>query len=174
MRDLVNYLRLNEREIRNHIGDARIYHRGRMYFFNKFVGDIQFDEIKGYISATVRGTHNYTVKLFTNSNNDIYAENCTCAYYKEMRKPCKHIAAALFELNRVAENQAIKYKNSYRAVNAIFNRMDSEKEVYLRGKEQIHLYPTLHVSKNSSTIDVYLELKTGVDAHMLLKAWMSF
>ena len=95
MRDLVNYLRLNEREIRNHIGDARIYHRGRMYFFNKFVGDIQFDEIKGYISATVRGTHNYTVKLFTNSNNDIYAENCTCAYYKEMRKPCKHIAAAL-------------------------------------------------------------------------------
>jgi superfamily II DNA or RNA helicase len=175
MRDLVNYLRLNEREIRNHIGDARIYHRGRMYFFNKFVGDIQFDEIKGYISATVRGTHNYTVKLFTNSNNDIYAENCTCAYYKEMRKPCKHIAAALFELNRVAENQAIKYKNSYRAVNAIFNRMDSEKRGLFEGqKEQIHLYPTLHVSKNSSTIDVYLELKTGVGRSYVVKSMDEF
>ena len=69
-------------------------------------------------------------------------KNCTCAYYKEMGKPCKHIAAALFELNRVAENQAIKYKNSYRAVNAIFNRMDSEKSLF-EGQKNRYIY-TLH------------------------------
>ena len=28
----MNYIRLNEKEISNYIGDSRIFHRGRMYF----------------------------------------------------------------------------------------------------------------------------------------------
>lgn len=175
MRDLVNYSRLNEREIRNYIGDARINHRGRMYYFNRFVEDVVFNQTRGYISAVVRGTRLYTVKLFVNSNSDIYAVNCTCQYYRQMEKPCKHISAVLYELMRVVDNQTISYKNSHIPINAIFNRMDSEKTNLLEGhKDQIHLYPTLHVSKENSTINAFLEFKTGVSRSYVVKSVEEF
>lgn len=177
----MNYLRLSEREISNYVGDAKIYHRGRMYFFNKFVKDVYLDETRDQITARVCGTHDYFVKIFFNVHKDIYAGTCSCPYYKEFGKPCKHIAAVLFEIDKIVTNEHNSYKNSYKAVNAIFNRMNFEsKESFAGNGEQIYLYPTLYVAKHSGDLRAFLELKTGVkrpyvvkDAEEFLDAWIT-
>ncbi|NLX75851.1 MAG: DEAD/DEAH box helicase [Clostridiaceae bacterium] len=172
----MNYIRLNEKEISNYIGDSRIFHRGRMYFFNKFVEDVSVDELKDCITARVRGgTCDYQVKIFFDSNKDIYSQTCTCPYYQEFWKPCKHIAAVLFELNRMAENEQIKHKNSYKAVNAVFKRMESEgRKSSASALEQIHLYPTLHIARQHNDIRAWLELKAGISRPYVVKSAEEF
>lgn len=171
----MNYLRLNEREIGNYIGDPTVYHRGRMYFFNRFVEDVFYDEIRDCITARVRGTYDYHVKLFLDSNKKIYAQNCSCPYYQEFGKPCKHIAAVLFELNRIAENEHNKYKNSYKAVNAVFKRLEYENRKFVTaGSEQVYLYPTLFVSRQNNGIHAYLELKIGIMRPYVVKSIEEF
>lgn len=177
----MNYLRLNEREISNYIGDSRIYHRGHMYFLNRFVEDVRLDEIRNCVTARVRGTIDYYVKIFLNSQKDIFAQNCTCLYYQQYGKACKHIAAVLLELSQIADNEHMKYKNSYKAVNAIFRRMETEsRKTIADGREEIFLYPTLYVYEQNSVIRAYLELKTGVsrpyvvkNAEEFLDAWIN-
>lgn len=177
----MNYLRLNEREISNYIGDSRIYHRGHMYFLNRFVEDVRLDEIRNCVTARVRGTIDYYVKIFLNSQKDIFAQNCTCLYYQQYGKACKHIAAVLLELSQIADNEHMKYKNSYKAVNAIFRRMETEsRKTIADGREEIFLYPTLYVYEQNSVMRAYLELKTGVsrpyvvkNAEEFLDAWIN-
>jgi len=166
----MNYLKLTEREIGNYISDPIIYHRGRMYFFNGFVEDVRFDEMRDCVTARVSGTNDYQVRIFFDSNREIYAQSCTCAYYQEYGKPCKHIAAVLFELNRMAENEQHKYRNSYRAVNAILRKMESENIKHFANKnERIYLYPTLYISDTGSDIRAFLELKTGTARPYVVK-----
>lgn len=166
----MNYLRLSEREISNYIGDPTIFHRGRMYFFNRFVEDVFYDEIRDCFTARVHGTYDYHVKIFVDSNKDIYAQSCSCPYYQEYGKPCKHIAAVLFEINRLAENEQIKYKNSYKAVNAIFKKMEFEnRKSFATDSEQVFLYPALYVSKQDREIHAYLELKAGITRPYVIK-----
>ena len=171
----MNYTRLNEREISNYIGDPRIYHRGRMYFYNKFVENVFFDEIRDCITARVRGTYDYHVKIFLNSDKDIYAHNCSCPYYQEYGKPCKHIAAVLFELCQVSGNEHMKYKNSYEAVNAVFKKMEFEgRKLSAVSSEQIHLHPTLYISRLHNGIRAWLELKAGVTRAYVVKSTEEF
>jgi len=166
----MNCLKLTERDIGNYIGDSRIYHRGRLYFYNGFVEDVRFDEIRNCITAKVSGTYDYQVKIFYDSAKEIYAQNCTCQYYQEYARPCKHIAAVLFELNRRAENEQLRYKNSYKAVNAILRKMESENTRSAGEKtEQVYLYPTLYITGSGRDIRAFLELKTGITRPYVVK-----
>ena len=167
----MNYIRLTEREISNYIGDPTVYHRGRMYFFNKFVEEVFYDEIRDCFTARVRGTYDYHVKIFMNPDKDIYAESCSCPYYQEYGKPCKHIAAVLFEINRLAENEQMKYRNSYKAVNAIFKKMELEnRKILSDNSEQVYLYPTLYITGQGKDIRAYMELKAGTARPYVVKS----
>jgi len=167
----MNYIRLTEREISNYIGDPTVYHRGRMYFFNKFVEEVFYDEIRDCFTARVRGTYDYHVKIFMNPDKDIYAESCSCPYYQEYGKPCKHIAAVLFEINRLAENEQMKYRNSYKAVNAIFKKMELEnRKILSDNSEQVYLYPMLYITGQGKDIRAYMELKAGTARPYVVKS----
>lgn len=169
---VMNYLKLTEKEIINYIGDPGICNRGRIYFYNGSVENVHFDEMRDCITAIVNGTYDYHVKLFLDSNRQIYAGHCTCQYYQEYGKPCKHIAAVLFELNRMAENEQSKYKNSYKAVNAVFKRMELENSKSFsvdNNLEEIYLYPNLYITKQNGDIRAWLELKTGITRPYIVK-----
>lgn len=168
----MNYLGLNEREISNYIGDYAIYLRGRQDFLNGLVEGVYTDSIRGLILGRVIIADDYCyVKLFFDSNNEIYAHNCTCSYYQEYGKPCRHIAAVLLELNRMNDDEQIKYKNSHKAVYTIFRRLESENRKALAGvkSEQIFLYPELHLSKEGFDISAWLELRVGVTRPYIVK-----
>ena len=93
----------------------------------------------------------------------------------EYGKPCKHIAAVLFELCQVSGNEHMKYKNSYEAVNAVFKKMEFEgRKLSAVSNEQIHLHPTLYISRLHNGIRAWLELKAGVTRAYVVKSTEEF
>jgi len=135
------------------------------------VEEVFYDEIRDCFTARVRGTYDYHVKIFMNPDKDIYAESCSCPYYQEYGKPCKHIAAVLFEINRLAENEQMKYRNSYKAVNAIFKKMELEnRKILSDNSEQVYLYPMLYITGQGKDIRAYMELKAGTARPYVVKS----
>ena len=176
----MNYLKLTDKEIRDYIGDPSIFHRGRMYFFNGLVEEISLEDTGERIVAKVRGSMNYVVELKINPYQNIYEESCTCAFYRRWKKPCKHIAATLFETRNMVENKFEKYRNSHRAVNAIFTKLeDVNAGVFYNKKEKLFLDPTLTVYQQNQNVHAYLELKVGItrayvvkNAEEFIEAWV--
>lgn len=171
----MNYLKLTEKDIRDHIDDPIIYHRGRMYFFNGFVESVRVDDTGRRIVAQVRGSNNYTVTFNINSYQNIVSEACTCMYYTEHKMPCKHIAAALFETRRMVEMEFTRYRNSHKAVNAIFLKLDQAgRGVYQGNKDRLLLEPVLTISQAEKGIQAYLELKVGLNRFYVVKSAEEF
>ncbi|NLY18097.1 MAG: DEAD/DEAH box helicase [Clostridiaceae bacterium] len=172
----MNYLKLTDKEIRDYVNDINIYHRGRMYFFNKFVEDIHFDTSGKRITAKVKGSRYYNVELFINSYQNIVSESCSCPYFREWGKPCKHVAATLFETRLMVENKFSKYRNSHKAVNAIFKKLDnmSISGVSRNKKEQLYLTPTLTINHDGKNLHAYLELKVGSARAYVVKSTEEF
>ncbi len=177
----MNYLKLTEKSIRDYIGDISIYHRGRMYFFNRLVEEIHLEDTGNNIVAKVRGTRNYHVELNVDSHQYIQSVTCTCPYYREWRRPCKHIAATLFETKLMIENKYSRYRNSHKAVNAIFSKLEAvnKRSVFQGRKEQLFLTPSLSIYQENQKLRVYLELKVGnsrlyvvKNAEEFIEAWV--
>lgn len=181
----MDFYKLTDMDIRRYVSDISVYHRGRMYFFNGFVENINIVESEGYIAARVRGGRNYKVKIVLNSRNEIESEYCTCPYYSQWGRPCKHIAAVLFESRKSIEDKYARYHNSHKAVYAIFEKLGRANEgIYQGNREQVFLYPTLNINSNNNlqngTISAYLEFKVGIsrpyvvkDAQEFIDAWMT-
>ncbi len=175
----MNCLRLSEKDIQNYINDTGIYHRGRMYYFNGLVCDLQMDD--GSITARVCGSRDYAVRIMLDAYHEIVKETCTCPYYKEWKKPCKHICAALLEARKTIELKNIKYRNSNAAVNAIFMKLESAKKSITHGnRERIYLYPSLTIAGQDNSIRACLELRVGVtrpyvvkNAEEFIAAWVN-
>lgn len=166
----MDFFKLTDRDIRDYISDTSIYHRGRMYFFNGFVEDINMVESDGSIVAQVRRSHKYIVRISLNSRQQIENESCTCPYYMQWRKPCKHIAAVLFEVRKSLESKYNRYRNSYKAVNAVFEKLDGAKKAIGNGsREQVFLYPYLSVDSNNGIISACLEFRVGVSRPYVVK-----
>jgi len=178
----MNYLKLTDKDIRDYIDNTSVYHRGRMYFFNRFVEDIRLDDTGTRIIAKVRGSKLYNVDLYINSYQNIIGESCSCPYFKEWGKPCKHVAAALFETKLMVENKITKYRNSHKAVNAIFRKLENTGVAGIPQckKEQLYLTPTLTINQDGKRVRAYLELKIGgsrayvvKSAEEFMEAWVS-
>lgn len=173
----MNLIKLSEKEIRDYIEDVRIYHRGRMYFFNGYVRNIKIDESRGWITATVHGNQDYTVEITMNAYKGIHDESCTCPYYQKWEKPCKHIAAVLFEAMRIMENKHIRYRNNHLAVNTILNKIENMGNDNDSAKiEQLHLLPALIIPepRGDEAIRAYLELRIGAGRPYVVKSAEEF
>jgi len=172
----MNYLKLTDKDIRDYVDDISVYHRGRMYFFNRFVEDINLDDTGRNITAKVKGSRNYNVELFADAYQNIIRETCTCPFYKEWGRPCKHIAAVLFETRLMVENKISKYKNSHKAVNAMFTKLEkmSVAGTSRSKKEQLFLTPTLTINQDSRKVYAYLEFKVGSTRAYVVKSAEEF
>ena len=164
------FLSMNDRDIREYINDLSVYHRGRMYFFNGYVHNLNIDETNRKITARVRGNKDYTVRIAFSSFNTIEDEACTCPYFNEWGKPCKHIAAVLLEARKQEENKHARYRDSHKAIDAIFLEMDKNRGGIFQGNgEQVHLYPRLFVYQQETSVYAYLELHVGTNRSYVVK-----
>ncbi|NLN65044.1 MAG: DEAD/DEAH box helicase family protein [Clostridiaceae bacterium] len=173
--------KLSEKDIRDYVKDSRIYHRGRMYFFNSFVEDVNILEAEGSVTARVHGSKEYIVKLYLNAKREVEDGTCTCPFYKEWRRPCKHIAAVLFEARRMIGSKYTRYRNSYKAVSAVFAKLEETKHSNYQGSRvQNHLHPTLYLTKTDERVFASLELGVGTtrsyvvrNAEEFIDAWVN-
>lgn len=166
----MNLYKLDEKDIRDYINDSSIYHRGRMYFFNSFVENLNISEEEGLIIARVHGGKEYTVKLFMSPGREIVSESCTCPFFMEWRRPCKHIAAVLLEIRKLIENKHTRYRNSYKAVQAIFTGLDASRRSSFQGvRQQLSLSPTLYLNRSEQGLTASLELRAGISRLYVIK-----
>lgn len=177
----MNLYQLNERDIRDYINDPSIYHRGRIYFFNSFVDNLYMSEAEGIVTARVHGSSDYTVRLTLTSGHEIESGSCTCPYYQQWGKPCKHIAAVLFEARKLIEDRQFRFRNNYKAIDAVLAGLDAAKQgVNPSIRVQNSLYPTLIITESSQGISACLELQVGTsrsyvvrDAEEFMNAWIT-
>lgn len=166
----MNFNQLNERSIRNYIDDPSIYHRGRMYFFNGFVDNLYMSDTEDVVTARVHGASDYMVKLTLTPGLEIEKGSCTCPFYEQWGKPCKHIAAVLFEAQKLIGDKHARYRNSYKAIDAVFASLDASKQGMYQGtRAQNSLYPTLYLTESSRGIVANLELRVGINRSYVVK-----
>lgn len=98
---------MEKQEIQRLLGDAifaraqRYYARGRVHHFT------EEESAPGvlYLTATVRGTDSYSVRVWLTEEGDFKSASCTCPYNENgFGAPCKHVGAVLLQY---AENKAM-------------------------------------------------------------------
>ncbi|MDC3412251.1 DEAD/DEAH box helicase [Aquibacillus sp. 3ASR75-11] len=99
---------INKQDIVKITGE-RFYKRGLNYFRNGRVYGLQYNPAINYWSAQVKGTGNYTVRIFFFDNDELEA-NCNCPAY-HTHFTCKHIAAVLLAVNDQSYSQVKKDAN---------------------------------------------------------------
>ncbi|MEJ2111360.1 MAG: SWIM zinc finger family protein, partial [Acidobacteriota bacterium] len=78
-----------------HVGQ-KIKNRGVEYFQRNSVSIVYKDS--EFVSAEVRGTRTYDVDLELENDTLIYS--CSCPFFEDKFKVCKHIWATLLEMNK--------------------------------------------------------------------------
>jgi uncharacterized Zn finger protein len=96
---------LSEAEIRNHAGKSS-FEKGKTYFNQGKVSSLINDKSK--LTAKVKGSQVYTVKLWKTSNQNILNYQCSCPFGREGNF-CKHlVSAGLAFLNHGAEEDTLE------------------------------------------------------------------
>jgi len=104
---------LTENSIKQFAG-ATIYGRGRAYYKDGMVDDLEYDSQNDSIQAKVTGNYDdYTVEI-SSQDGEVTGE-CTCAYEGY---PCKHIVAVLLQF--VHEHTALVAKAEKKRKNETF------------------------------------------------------
>ncbi|MHB9012333.1 MAG: SNF2-related protein [Ignavibacteriaceae bacterium] len=84
------------KEILNNLVTDLVRKRGFLYFASKKVSDVYIEY--NVVTAKVKGTDEYYVRLEFNDDKSVKSYACTCPYM-ESGAICKHIIAVLYQLN---------------------------------------------------------------------------
>ncbi|MGN0632720.1 MAG: SNF2-related protein [Oscillospiraceae bacterium] len=88
---------------------STILSRGRQYYQARKVSNFEYTE-DGTVSATVKGTASYKVRLHINEDGNISDQRCTCPF--DWGGECKHIAAVLMVLENEYNKRILSRKSS--------------------------------------------------------------
>ena len=99
-------LGLFDKSIYDDLFSSGVRERGEVYFKEDRISDFSQDNNK--YTCKVNGTKQYDVTLtFSDENtNEIKEASCTCPYYTEEHKYCKHIYSLLYKI-KCSQNQEI-------------------------------------------------------------------
>ncbi|WP_166243982.1 DEAD/DEAH box helicase [Paenibacillus turpanensis] len=93
---MANSFPWSEEKIRRFCG-LFSFEKGEVYFQQKRVTFLEFNEKSAVYEAEVQGKRSYFVSVHPQRNGELYAE-CSCPAYEQYEDPCKHIAAVLLEI----------------------------------------------------------------------------
>lgn len=89
-------LNIFDKSIYNNLFPIQIRDRGERYCYDNRLGKLKRKKNKYY--CIVKGTNNYNVELLFNTDENIATATCSCPYYNEEKKYCKHIYAVLYKI----------------------------------------------------------------------------
>lgn len=96
---------ITRRLIKQLCGQAS-FERGEAYFLGGKVSFLTEDPSSGSYSAVVWGKQDYSVNLEIDDNGDVEAD-CDCPAYYTYDNYCKHIAAVLFAINQLEDEDGL-------------------------------------------------------------------
>ena len=109
-------------ELLKEITGTTIFKRGRAYYNSGKVEIIDMDE--NSISSVVYGTVDYYVNV--NQKKDQILVNCTCPYFSDSPRICKHIVATLLEYERIRKSQKPKTNATWKELLSLENNAQEE------------------------------------------------
>ena len=114
VKELKQKLGLFDKNIYDDLFETQIRRRGETYYSEKKIRNVRHNDNK--YTCLADGTDTYKVSITFNADdiNKIESATCTCPYYKDKQKNCKHIYALLLKA-RCEENplKIIKEINNY-------------------------------------------------------------
>lgn len=163
-------IEISDATIYNHASNPSSYRRGISYFNQGRVFDFFYDEQSKAIYASVEGNDFfYEVNLTLSGSGDIVSSNCECPAYEAYPGGCKHIVAVLKEaqknLRSISAANPI-YRNST-TINKIFDYFNSFYDN--QEKKPVEIELTLHVEKESGSLNNSLELRIGSERLYILR-----
>jgi hypothetical protein len=98
IKDIKERLGLFDKDIYNDLFPIQIRHRGEQYYYDNKIKN--FDATDNKYTCIVEGKNDYNVAITfkVDNDNEIESSNCTCPYYQEDNKNCKHIYALLYKI----------------------------------------------------------------------------
>ncbi len=114
--------------------EIQIRRRGETYYSEKKIKNIRQDG--NLYTCQADGTDIYDVLLEFDDNNKIINSHCTCPYYTDKKKNCKHIYALL--INAKCEenplkilNEITKYSNNLSEMISKASKLIEENKTYI-------------------------------------------
>ncbi len=109
---LINKMHLFDASIYYGPFEMKIVRRGEKYFSDGKVGKIK--KHKDNYKAIIKGQDEYKTEVSFYDNDYIKLAKCTCSYFTDKEKPCKHIYALIYAIKcKDNKKNIIKYMNKY-------------------------------------------------------------
>lgn len=103
-KDIKEKLNLFDKNMYDDLFEIQIRRRGETYYSEKKIRNVKQEG--NLYTCQADGTDVYDVSLEFDSNNKIIHSSCTCPYYMDKKKNCKHIYALL--INAKCEENLVK------------------------------------------------------------------
>lgn len=91
-----------DKNVYDEIFSIQIRNRGELYYYDNRIKD--YKENENMYSCLVSGTEDYKVSITLDEDDMLVNSSCTCPYYTEKNKNCKHIYALLYKV-KCSENK---------------------------------------------------------------------
>jgi SNF2 family DNA or RNA helicase len=138
-----------------HISKDSIYYlstpmrmnKGYVYYKNKRVRSVSFNEDMFLFDASVLGTRPYNVQIQFDKNGFLKDYSCTCRDFSDSNSCCKHIISALFLINEKDEQGFFNSANQKKAIKEIFDFFQTRAS---SAKSKVNLEFTLELFKPKS------------------------
>lgn len=92
---LKKQLGMFDKDIYNNLFEEQIRRRGVIYYSENKIRDV--NSINNKYTCLVDGTKTYNVSIEFDDNDNVKTSSCTCPYYQDKKKNCKHIYALLIK-----------------------------------------------------------------------------
>lgn len=170
-----------EMTIRSIASNEMVYQRGKKIYQESRVGLPYGDYETNTVYLTVQGTKTYTVNFRFYGNGVARKYHCTCPAFESYQGGCKHVVAAMLQLNDInaedipAQKQAakqasgnrlnlLKKRNSEEAFNLLVKDYRKEREMKLMpfSKEKVQVEYVFSISGPERLTRYSLSMKVGL------------
>ena len=146
-------------DIYNDLFESKIRLRGQAYYANKKVQNIK--KSNNNFTATIKGNAKYNVLIQFDNDNIKYA-NCTCPYYQEDKKNCKHIYALLLKVK--SEKNIPIILETITDFSKRLTKMIVEETQYIINNQKALKLKRNEIDSCNNNIDIYKnELKLAIN-----------
>lgn len=136
------------------------YIRGRSYYLNNKVKELEYFQSSNLFKAIVKGNEYYYVEVIFDREGFLKYTSCTCPAYEKYEGCCKHIIAVLFDIiarDRCGEFDSSKSSVEVERIIDYFRSLNTDKKVPLKLEITYEFAPYGHEVENAS----YLSLRIG-------------
>ena len=174
----------SDKYIQRIINDIGVYNRGMKLIDH--VGDFEYSEDTGTITATVHGTYPYEVEIEMRGNDNAKSYKCECEAFKSYFGACKHIVAVMMYANQYFEEERRKMPYFYDNIainrkNVSYDAEDkflpiSQLGIDLSKKRQkVKLWIEQNIVPGTSYTSSYLEIRCriGIERPYKVKSFVA-